>query len=234
MCITLVRRWPIKLQPDALAAEWLALYAYEHSKRPRDPTDLRNFAVNRLGSVSYGEARKAVQFYADLAVPLADLPPPEESLERPGLESKACVRKSTNQPIGPETVVQRYQLVGGFAPGGVCAICSCEEGGKTTVELSCGGHHRFHKECIDRKFQGCANFSTGGCAIGAYDGNQWGYMGGVAPFNTDSDFSDSTTWPTPECPVCKRTALGEIQLKVSGVFTSQPSKSVADALRGKK
>mmetsp|Transcript_6488 Transcript_6488/g.19235 ORF Transcript_6488/g.19235 Transcript_6488/m.19235 type:complete len:379 (-) Transcript_6488:205-1341(-) len=81
--VTMLRRRPLKLCRDASPAEWYALYVYEHDKHPPDPTQLVMFAASRGGQVTYRAAVQVLAVHADAAVPLADLPMPEEAAAVP-------------------------------------------------------------------------------------------------------------------------------------------------------
>jgi len=98
---------------------------------------------------------------------------------------------------------ETYHVEGGLQ-GQVCPICLTQDDeDDDIVELLCPGHHRFHKQCIQ----------------------QW--------LSTARDKTKAK-----RCPLCRgqghvrQVMTTDVTIKVSGVFTSQPKKSIADAAFG--
>jgi len=224
--ITMIRKRPIKLPPHASPAEWLALYNYEYGHRPPEATALRDFCKNRGHNMSYMEARKTVQAYADPSKVLVDLPVPKEPSPSPetGHQCDAVPTADNACPKeDPVTLLARYRDIGSLGTD-VCVICLVE-GGCDAVELLCEGSHRFHKECIEGWFQGeqCPRTDVAG-TVGT-GAESWGLFerpdtnGRVIPKDVKR-----------HCPVCRGQALGKaVVARRSGVFCSKPGSSGADA-----
>jgi len=243
--VTMIRRRPIRLDRNASAAEWFALYVYEQGNRPTNVNELVSFAKNR-GSLTYKDAAKVVALHADPSVPLSELPPPvleQESIQgferRPvcspqqedngprHLRVQSVFKSQPTQtqadaahgvPGGANALCTvNYQEVGGFRVGEACAICLREEvgGNEVAVELLCQGLHRVHKACIEGWFESTAP-----------SGKALSFAGDWA-----------ATWAASvdrreDCPVCRGDTRGHIAAKTSGVFKNRPVKTVADPAFG--